>query len=66
MPLVPFSALRSMACRSILPPFYIGYFAYRTGFTDTRLTTMFVLSLVWGLRLSYNFYRKGTPFVTHI
>lgn len=45
--------------RSILPPAYVAYFAFRADFADTRLTTMLLLTLVWGGRLSYNFFRKG-------
>lgn len=44
---------------SLLPPFIIGFYWYRTPFVDARLTLMFVLSLAWGLRLTYNFWRKG-------
>lgn len=44
---------------SLLPPFIIGYYWYRTPFVDARLTLMALLSLAWGLRLTYNFWRKG-------
>lgn len=44
---------------SILPVVYVGYFAATQHFTDARLDVMFVLVLVWGARLTYNFARKG-------
>lgn len=44
---------------SIVPPLYVGYFWYETGFTDPRLMLMTVLTGAWGARLTYNFARKG-------
>lgn len=43
---------------SLLPPIYVLHF-WSYDITDPRLAAMAVLSLAWGLRLSYNFYRKG-------
>ncbi len=44
---------------AILPPIYVGYFWYTTGFSDARLWWMFALTTAWGLRLTYNLWRKG-------
>lgn len=44
---------------SIAPPLYVGFFASRAGFRDLRLDVMFVLTALWGARLTYNFARKG-------
>lgn len=44
---------------SITPFGYVGFFAWRADFADPRLNLMFALSLAWGLRLTYNFARKG-------
>lgn len=44
---------------SLLPPFIICFYWYRTPFVDARLSLMALLSLAWGLRLTYNFWRKG-------
>ena|SRR3990167_9580243 len=48
---------------SIIPFAYCWHFAYHyyitTGLLDCRLLTMTSLATLWGLRLSYNFYRKG-------
>jgi steroid 5-alpha reductase family enzyme len=49
---------------SLLPPLIIGFYWYRSPVSDARLTTMFVLSLLWGMRLTYNFWRKGGYHVT--
>jgi steroid 5-alpha reductase family enzyme len=43
---------------SIMPPVYAWYFAW-AGQWDTRLVLMAVLVSIWGLRLSYNFWRRG-------
>lgn len=43
---------------SVLPPAYLWWFAYRGDF-DPRTTTMAVLGTAWGVRLTYNFARKG-------
>ncbi|MBI1225036.1 MAG: DUF1295 domain-containing protein [Bacteroidetes bacterium] len=43
---------------SIMPMIYTWYFAWAGGF-DTRMTLMAVLATIWGLRLSYNFWRRG-------
>jgi steroid 5-alpha reductase family enzyme len=43
---------------SIMPIVYTWYFAWAGGF-DARMTLMAVLATVWGLRLSYNFWRRG-------
>lgn len=44
---------------SILPPIYVGWFAWQTGCTDPRLAVMAVLAALWGARLTFNFARKG-------
>jgi len=44
---------------SILPPVYLGYFASSARFADPRVDLMFGLALVWGARLTFNFWRKG-------
>lgn len=43
---------------SILPMVYAWMFAYMSEW-DTRLVLMAVLASVWGLRLTYNFARRG-------
>jgi len=44
---------------SILPEVYVGVFAAHAHFDDARLDTMAVLTTLWGIRLTYNFARKG-------
>ncbi|MEZ4287722.1 MAG: DUF1295 domain-containing protein [Polyangiales bacterium] len=44
---------------SITPVVYVAIFAYYAEFTDARLNLMLALSLAWGARLTYNFWRKG-------
>jgi steroid 5-alpha reductase family enzyme len=44
---------------SLLPPLYVGWFAYAEGFQDARVNLMLALSGLWGARLTYNFARKG-------
>ncbi|MGY4856639.1 DUF1295 domain-containing protein [Cryobacterium sp. AP23] len=44
---------------SLLPPLYLWIFAIAGGAADPRLTVMAVLGTLWGLRLTYNFARKG-------
>jgi steroid 5-alpha reductase family enzyme len=44
---------------SIVPIVYVAVFAAAAGFADARLNTMLVLVALWGLRLTYNFARKG-------
>lgn len=44
---------------SIAPPLYVGWFAAWAGFGDARLDLMFVLAVLWGARLTWNFARKG-------
>lgn len=44
---------------SVLPPLIVGFYWYRSPVSNPRLTTMFALSLLWGIRLTYNFWRKG-------
>jgi steroid 5-alpha reductase family enzyme len=44
---------------SILPPLYVAWFAWQTGFTDPRLVVMTALATLWGARLTFNFARKG-------
>jgi steroid 5-alpha reductase family enzyme len=43
---------------SILPVVYTFYFAYASGW-NSRITLMAVLVAVWGIRLTYNFSRRG-------
>jgi steroid 5-alpha reductase family enzyme len=44
---------------SIAPVLYTCHFAARAGFGDARLNLMAVLVVLWGVRLTYNFARKG-------
>jgi steroid 5-alpha reductase family enzyme len=44
---------------SIVPVVYVAIFAGAAGFADARLNTMLVLVALWGLRLTFNFARKG-------
>jgi steroid 5-alpha reductase family enzyme len=44
---------------SILPFVYTGSFAAYGHFADLRVDLMFALSLLWGARLTFNFWRKG-------
>ncbi|MBN8611759.1 MAG: DUF1295 domain-containing protein [Deltaproteobacteria bacterium] len=44
---------------SIVPIPYVAWFAWQTGFADTRLVVMTLLVLAWGVRLTFNFARKG-------
>jgi steroid 5-alpha reductase family enzyme len=44
---------------SITPPLYALHFAGYAGFSDPRLTLMAGLAVLWGVRLTYNFARKG-------
>jgi steroid 5-alpha reductase family enzyme len=44
---------------SILPPVYVGWVAASAGFADLRLDLMAGLTTLWGVRLTYNFARKG-------
>jgi steroid 5-alpha reductase family enzyme len=43
---------------SVVPIFYVCYMAYKGSF-DSRLVLMAVLATVWGIRLTYNFSRRG-------
>ncbi len=44
---------------SIVPQCYVAFFAYCADFKDPRLVMMLVLTTLWGLRLTFNFARKG-------
>ena len=44
---------------SITPPLFAVHFAAYVGFTDARLNLMAALTVLWGVRLTYNFARKG-------
>jgi steroid 5-alpha reductase family enzyme len=44
---------------SLAPVGYVVWFAGRARFADVRLDLMMVLAVAWGLRLTYNFARKG-------
>ena len=43
---------------SITPAVYASVYAYASGF-DARASTMAALTWAWGIRLTYNFARKG-------
>lgn len=43
---------------SIVPAFYTGYFAYASDW-HPRVTLMAALTMVWAIRLTYNFSRRG-------
>jgi len=43
---------------SILPPAYVAFFAYASGW-DARLLLMTACATAWGARLTWNFARKG-------
>jgi steroid 5-alpha reductase family enzyme len=44
---------------SVVPVIYLWVFAVTARLTDTRLDVMAALITLWGLRLTYNFARKG-------
>jgi steroid 5-alpha reductase family enzyme len=44
---------------SLLPEIYLWIYAAAAHFTNARLTTMAILATLWGVRLTYNFARKG-------
>lgn len=44
---------------SLIPIVYMGVFAAAAGFGDARLNLMLALVTLWGLRLTFNFARKG-------
>ena len=44
---------------SITPALFAVHFAAYVGFTDLRLNLMAGLAVLWGVRLTYNFARKG-------
>jgi len=44
---------------SISPPIFAIHFALAAGFDDARLNLMAGLTVMWGVRLTYNFARKG-------
>ncbi|WP_370972029.1 DUF1295 domain-containing protein [Amycolatopsis sp. cg9] len=44
---------------SIVPVAYLAIFAGAAGFADARLNVMFALVTLWGIRLTFNFARKG-------
>jgi steroid 5-alpha reductase family enzyme len=44
---------------SITPISYVAWFAAQTGFSDPRLVVMAALVAAWGIRLTFNFARKG-------
>lgn len=44
---------------SLIPIAYTGTLAGRAGFADPRLNVIFALVALWGLRLTFNFARKG-------
>jgi steroid 5-alpha reductase family enzyme len=44
---------------SITPVLFAVHFAGYAGFNDARLNLMAALAVIWGVRLTYNFVRKG-------
>lgn len=44
---------------SLVPIAYVGVFAGAADFADARLNLMLALVTLWGLRLTFNFARKG-------
>jgi len=49
-------------CWSILPAVYVLHFAlyaHATGLESTRLDLLLVITLLWGIRLTFNYARKG-------
>jgi steroid 5-alpha reductase family enzyme len=44
---------------SLAPVGYVAWFASQARFADVRLDLMLLLVTAWGLRLTYNFARKG-------
>jgi steroid 5-alpha reductase family enzyme len=44
---------------SIVPPVYVAIWAHRAEWADPRLILMTLLSTAWGVRLTWNFARKG-------
>jgi steroid 5-alpha reductase family enzyme len=44
---------------SITPALFSVHFAAHLGFSDARLNLMAALTVLWGVRLTYNFARKG-------
>lgn len=44
---------------SLAPPIYVGWYAAQSGMRDARLVLMFALAAAWGMRLTFNFARKG-------
>jgi len=44
---------------SITPALFSVHFAAHVGFDDARLNLMAALAVLWGVRLTYNFARKG-------
>jgi steroid 5-alpha reductase family enzyme len=44
---------------SLIPIAYVGVFADAADFADARLNLMLALVTLWGLRLTFNFARKG-------
>ena len=47
---------------STIPIFYVWYFTAESGY-DPRMVLMSIIATIWGLRLSYNFGRRGTVFI---
>ncbi|KAF2455995.1 hypothetical protein BDY21DRAFT_365199 [Lineolata rhizophorae] len=47
---------------SLLPPVYLGHYclwAHMSGLPTQRLDNLLAFSCVWGVRLTYNYWRKG-------
>lgn len=43
---------------SLIPIVYVWYFAVQSGYSE-RLVLMAILVTLWGIRLTYNFWRRG-------
>ena len=43
---------------STIPIYYVWYFTAESGY-DLRMILMSIVATIWGLRLSYNFGRRG-------
>lgn len=44
---------------SVAPPIYVGAIAARADWGDARLNLMTALTALWGMRLTFNYARKG-------
>ena len=44
---------------SVVPPIYVATFAHQAAWGDTRLNVMMAITTLWGMRLTFNYARKG-------